>query len=415
MKFLLKLLEKQDHLFHKGGKLERLFPLWDAQGTFLFTPDEVTEKGPHVRDSIDLKRLMIMVVVALIPPTLFSFYNTGYQMAHAYGEQDVLGFWQIFANGAIANLPIIVVSYATGGLWEGLFAVIRRHKISEGFLVTGLLFPLVLPSTIPLWQVAVGVSFGVVIGKEIFGGTGMNIMNPALTGRVFLFFSFPADISGAKVWIREFHPERFPYLDTFMFHDASRSLVDGYSGATALLTVADIGKGANPVAALSNGGFANFEFLDLFIGLVPGSMGETSALACLIGAAILIITRVGSWQIIVSTILGGAGMAYFLNLMAGPELPGFMALPPLYHLVMGGFMFGAVYMATDPVSAAGTAGGKWIYGLSIGMLCILIRVWNPAYPEGMMLAILFMNIFAPLIDHFVMQRNIKRRLKRAAQ
>ncbi len=415
MKFLLKLLEKQDHLFHKGGKLEKLFPLWDAQSTFLFTPDEVTEKGPHVRDSIDLKRLMITVVVALVPPTLFSFYNTGYQMAVAYGQQDVLGFWQLFANGAIANLPIIIVSYATGGLWEGLFAVIRRHKISEGFLVTGLLFPLTLPSTIPLWQVAVGVSFGVVIGKEIFGGTGMNIMNPALTGRVFLFFSFPADISGAKVWIREFHPERFPYLDQFMFHNPSSTLVDGYTGATALLTAADVGKGANPVAALSNGGFANFEFMDLFIGLVPGSMGETSALACLIGAVILVATGVGSWQIIVSTILGGLGMAFVLNLVAGPELPGFLALPPLYHLVMGGFLFGAVYMATDPVSAAGTGAGKWIYGASIGVLCILIRVWNPAYPEGMMLAILFMNIFAPLIDHFVMQRNINRRLKRATQ
>lgn len=415
MKFLLKLLEKQDHLFHKGGKLEKLFPLWDAQSTFLFTPAEVTEKGPHVRDSIDLKRLMITVVMALIPPTLFSFYNTGYQMALAYGEQDVLSFWQIFANGAIANLPIILVSYATGGLWEGLFAVIRRHKISEGFLVTGLLFPLTLPSTIPLWQVAVGVSFGVVIGKEVFGGTGMNVMNPALTGRVFLFFSFPADISGAKVWIREFHPERFPYLDGFMFHDASRSLVDGYSGATALLAVADTPVGGNPLAALSNGGFANFEFLDLFIGLVPGSMGETSALACLLGAAILILTGVGSWQIMVSTLVGGFGMAYVLNLVAGPSLPGFLALPPLYHLVMGGFMFGAVYMATDPVSAAATTGGKYIYGLLIGMLCILIRVWNPAYPEGMMLAILFMNIFAPLIDHFVMRRNISRRLKRAAQ
>jgi Na+-transporting NADH:ubiquinone oxidoreductase subunit B len=416
MKFLLKLLQKQDHLFHKGGKLEKLFPLWDAQSTFLFTPDEVTEKGPHVRDSIDLKRVMITVVFALLPPTLFSFYNTGFQMARAYGEVEMLTWWQMFANGAIANLPIILVSYATGGLWEGLFAVIRRHKISEGFLVTGLLFPLTLPSTIPLWQVAVGVSFGVVIGKEIFGGTGMNILNPALTGRVFLFFSFPADISGAKVWIREYHPDRLPFLDGLMFHDASRALVDGYSGATALLSAADTAVGGNPVANLAGtGGFLHFDFMSLFIGLVPGSMGETSALACLIGAAILILTGVGSWRIIVSTVAGGVAMAYFLNLVAGPNLPGFLAIPPHYHLVMGGFLFGAVYMATDPVSAAATTGGKYIYGALIGMLCILIRVWNPAYPEGMMLSILFMNIFAPLIDHFVVQRNIKRRLKRATE
>ncbi len=410
MKFLQKQLEKMDPLFEKGGKLEKLHPLWDAQSTFLFTPKEVTEKGPHVRDSIDLKRVMITVVMALIPVVLFSFYNTGYQMARAYGVEASLPWWQMFINGAITNLPIILVSYAVGGLWEGLFAVIRRHKISEGFLVTGMLFPLTLPATIPLWQVAVGVSFGVVIGKEVFGGTGMNILNPALTGRAFLFFSFPKDISGSDVWIKHYNPSAFPYLDNFLLWDPSWKLVDGYSGATALLQAASTGAAQKPVDVLTSGGYAHFDWWNLFVGLVPGSMGETSALVALIGAAILILTGVGSWQIITSCILGAAAMAGFMGIFTDVGLP---AVPWHYHLVMGGFMFGAVYMATDPVSAAHSGMGKWIYGFLIGVLCILIRVWNPAYPEGMMLSILFMNIFAPLIDHYVVKANINRRLKRA--
>ena len=418
MKFLLKQLEKLDRHFQKGGKLEKLHPLWDAQSTFLFTSAELSEKGPYVRDSIDLKRVMIMVVFALLPCVIFSFYNTGYQTARAYGEENLLLWWQLLFNGLLINLPIIITSYAVGGLWEGLFAVVRRHKISEGFLVTGLLFPLTLPPSIPLWQVAVGVSFGVVIGKEIFGGTGMNILNPALTARVFLFFSFPADISGAKVWTRLLEPEHNILNQIFQplfFHDWSLKLVDSFSGATALLNVADAPLGSNPVAALRSDPYASFSFMDLFIGLVPGSMGETSALMCLIGAGILILTGIGSWQIIAACVLGGVCMSLFLNLFFAEGLPAFLGMPFYYQLVMGGFAFGTVYMATDPVSAAATAGGKWVYGFLVGVLCILIRIWNPAYPEGMMLSILFMNIFAPLIDHFVVQKHIKRRLRRAAQ
>ncbi len=413
MKFLLQLLEKKDHLFAKGGPLERLHPLWDAQNTFLFSTNESAEHAPHVRDSMDLKRLMILVVFALMPCLLFSFYNTGYQSALAYGEQEELLWWQLFLNGLMINLPIILVSYAVGGLWEALFAIVRRHKISEGFLVTGLLFPLTLPPTIPLWQVAVGISFGVVIGKEVFGGTGMNILNPALTARVFLFFSFPADISGAEVWTKLFDDTSL--FASFLYHDWSREVIDGFSGATALLRIADAPLGSNPLQALQGAGAEGglYSWSQLFIGLVPGSMGETSALMCLAGAAILILTGVGSWQIICSCILGAIGTAALLRLTAAPDLPSFLALPVHYHLVMGGFLFGAVFMATDPVSAAATAKGKWIYGALVGALCILIRIWNPAYPEGMMLAILFMNIFAPLIDHFVVQAHIQRRRKRA--
>tara|TARA_B100001939_G_scaffold336638_2_gene340000 strand:- start:20465 stop:21700 length:1236 start_codon:yes stop_codon:yes gene_type:complete len=408
VKFLLKQIHKHDHLFQKGGKLERLYPLWEAQNTFLFTPPLKTHNGPHVRDSIDLKRLMITVVVALIPATIFGIYNAGYQQLLAEGVVKLSegGFsamttdqhLQALISGAILVLPIILVSYAVGGIWEVVFSIVRRHPVSEGFLVTGLLFPLTLPATIPLWQVAIGVSFGVVIGKEIFGGTGMNILNPALTARVFLFFSFPTDISGEEPWIAV----------------ASNAAVDGFSGATALLIAAapDV---TDPIQALSNFAYsgANFSLENMFLGFIPGSIGETSTLAILIGAAILIITGVGSWQIMVSTVLGAVGMAFFLNQFAGPDLPSMLALPPHYHLVMGGFMFGTVFMTTDPVSAAQTTMGKWIYGLLIGILCVLIRVWNPAYPEGMMLAILFMNIFAPLIDHYVVEGNIKRRLQRA--
>lgn len=414
MKFLLKQIHKHDHLFQKGGKLERLYPLWEAQNTFLFTPPLKTKNGPHVRDSIDLKRLMITVVVALIPATIFGIYNTGYQQLVALGQVPfdvavgaltVDQHINILIHGAVLVLPIIVVSYAVGGIWEVVFSIVRRHPVSEGFLVTGLLFPLTLPATIPLWQVALGVTFGVVIGKEIFGGTGMNILNPALTARVFLFFSFPTDISGEEPWIA---------LDNTLLGLTGQSAVDGFSGATALL-VAAAPEVTNPIGALSNFSYpaVNFSLENMFLGFIPGSIGETSTLAILIGAAILIITGVGSWQIMAGTILGAVGMAFFLNQFAGPDMPSMLALPPHYHLVMGGFMFGTVFMTTDPVSAAQTGKGKWIYGLLIGILCILIRVWNPAYPEGMMLAILFMNIFAPLIDHYVVEGNVKRRLQRA--
>lgn len=397
MKFLLKQIEKMDPLFEKGGKLERLKPLWELQTTFLFTPKEVTHTGPHVRDSVDLKRVMIIVVAGLIPATIFGIYNAGYQKALAAGQ--MLSHAEIFLDGALLVIPIIIVSYLVGGLWEVLFSIVRKHPVSEGFLVTGLLFPLTLPPDIPLWQVAVGISFGVVIGKEIFGGTGMNILNPALTARVFVFFSFPASISGDEVWIAH----------------GSEAVVDGFSGATALLVAAGAERGTDAVQALHSFHYLNSDFTwwNLFIGFIPGSIGETSTLALLIGAILLIITGVASWQVIVSTVLGAVTMAWGLNMLASDALPALLSMPPHYHLVIGGFALGAIFMATDPVSAAATTKGKWIYGFSIGVLCILIRVWNPAYPEGMMLAILFMNIFAPLIDHLVVQKNIKRRLQRA--
>ncbi|KAA3660136.1 MAG: NADH:ubiquinone reductase (Na(+)-transporting) subunit B [Calditrichaeota bacterium] len=400
MKFLRNLLDKQDHLFQKGGKLELLFPVWEAQDTILFTPGKVTKFGSHVRDKMDLKRMMILVYIALIPTVLMAMYNTGYQ-AHlamaqtgATGSGDwhhALAAWlglgtnpeNIFSNiavGALYFLPVYLVTLAVGGFWEVLFAMVRKHEVTEGFLVTSLLFPLILPASIPLWQVAIGISFGVVIGKEIFGGVGMNILNPALTARAFLFFAYPAEISGDAVWVA----------------------VDGFSKATPLAEFADT---TMQVSAT---------WWDAFMGFIPGSMGETSALACLIGAFILIVTRVGSWQIMLSVVLGMVGFTYFLNFFGSDTNPMF-AMTPAWHFVLGGFAFGTVFMATDPVSAAITDGGKWVYGLLIGILVVLVRVINPAFPEGMMLAILFGNVFAPIIDRIFLNRNIKRRLARNAK
>jgi len=390
LKFLRKILDKQEHLFTKGGKLEKLYPLWEANDTFLFTPSTVTKTGPHIRDGLDSKRLMSMVIVALLPCLMFGAYNVGLQSAIANGQptDQTLG---LFIDGFIAILPIIIVSYVAGGFWEVLFAIIRRHEVNEGYLVTGLLLPLVLPPSIPLWQVAVGASFGVVIGKEIFGGTGMNILNPALTARAFLYFSYPAEISGDKVWIF--------------------SQPDGFSGATPLGVAALTETGGDAVKAL--GDFAtSYDFNTMFWGTIPGSIGESSVPAILIGAVFLILTGVGSWRIMLSVLIGALATAGVLNLIPGDNLPGILSLPAHYHLVMGGLLFGAVFMATDPVSAARTKTGKYIYGLLIGVLTILIRLWNPAYPEGVMLAILFMNVFAPLIDHYVVQANVKRRLQR---
>jgi len=403
VKFLLNTFKKFDRHFQKGGKLERFYPIWELTETFLFTPDTVTSNGPHIRDSVDLKRVMVFVIFALLPATLFGIYNTGYQSAKALGITG-LSHGEIFANGAAAVVPIIVVSYLVGGLWEVLFAIVRKHEISEGFLVTGLLFPLTLPPTMPLWQVAVGVSFGVVIGKEIFGGTGMNVLNPALTGRVFLFFSFPASISGDKVWILD-------KADRLLF-GGSNGIVDGFTGATTLLTAGAVPHGGSVLNAFANS-FHDFSWMNLFLGFIPGSIGETSTLAILLGALLLLATGVASWEIMLSVFAGGYLTALFMNQFASPNLPAILSLPPEYHLVIGGFALGAVFMATDPVSAAQTKTGKYIYGLMIGVLTILIRVWNPAYPEGMMLSILFMNVFAPLIDYFVIKRNINRRLKRA--
>lgn len=381
----------------KGGKLERAYPFYEAAESFMFTPKTVTDGQVHVRDSLDSKRLMVTVIIALIPCVLFGAYNAGLQAALSTTPADQLpGMSELFLNGMIIIMPIIFVSYAVGGLWEGLFAIIRRHEINEGFLVTGLLFPLTLPPTIPLWQVAVGISFGVVVGKEIFGGTGMNILNPALTARAFLYFSYPVEISGDKVWI---------------VHDPA-TVVDGFSGATPLSVAAATEKGGDAVAAFNDFGYMAYDLSSFIIGVIPGSIGETSVIACLIGAVILIATGIGSWRIMLSMLIGGVITGWFLNLFASEGLPGFLGLPFYYHIVIGSFAFGAVFMATDPVSAARTTKGKWIYGFMIGALTILIRLWNPAYPEGVMLAILFMNIFAPLIDHYVVEGNVKRRLQR---
>ena len=402
MKFLRDLLDKQRPLFEKGGKLEGLFYAFEAGETFLFSPNHTTgSKGAQVKDAIDLKRLMITVVIAMIPCLLFGIYNTGHQHMLATGE--TAGIWENFGDklttGLILVLPIVIVAYAAGGLVEGIFAVIRKHPINEGFLVTGMLIPLVVPASTPLWQVAMATVFAVVIAKEVFGGTGMNVLNVAMTARAFLYFAYPAQISGDQVWT---------YL-------GDKAPVDGFSGATALSVVYDAGvQGVSAVDALNNHnsvlGDGLFGFFNMFIGWIPGSIGETSTLMILIGAAILIATGVGSWKIIVAGFAGTYIMGLVMNLLAVNE---YMALPSHYHLVMGGVAFGIVFMATDPVSATQTETGKWIYGILIGVLTVIIRVTNPAYPEGIMLAVLFMNVFAPLIDYFVIKANKTRRLQRA--
>ncbi len=396
MKLLRNLLDKQKPLFEKGGKFEKFYYLFEAQDTFLFTPKHTTgKKGAHIRDAVDLKRLMITVVIAMIPCLLFGMYNVGHQHFISTGQGG--DFIAKFLLGAKVTLPIVIVAYAAGGLVEVVFAIIRKHPINEGFLVTGMLIPLIMPPTIPLWQVALGTIFAVVIAKEAFGGTGMNILNVALTARAFLYFAYPSEISGTgKVW-------------TFF---GGQSAVDGWSGATALSYAADASiQGGSVTAQYAGHWYAGmFDFWNMFIGLIPGSIGETSTLMCLIGAVILIATGVASWKVIIGVFAGAFGMGALFNLIGGNS---FLELAPTYHLVIGGLAFGAVFMATDPVSSAQTEAGKWIYGLLIGIVTVLIRVINPAYPEGIMLAILFMNVFAPLIDFYVVEANKKRRLSRA--
>ena len=385
MKVLEHQLKKLESLFEKGKPLAKLYPLFEAVDTFLFTPGKTASKAPHVRDAVDMKRTMIFVVIALIPATLMGIYNTGYQMLLAKGATiDVLQCWLL---GLSKVLPIIVVSYAAGGVWEVLFAVLRKHEINEGFLVTGILYALTLPPTMPLWQVAVGISFGVVFGKEIFGGTGMNVFNPALVARAFVFFAYPAQISGSNVWVA----------------------VDGYTRATPLAVAAATPKGASVIEALHHAGYT---LSNMFTGFIPGSIGETSAIACVAGLVFLLVTEVASWRVVAGCTLGVLAMSWVFYLLQGPDKLAFFALPPHWHLVMGGFAFGAVFMATDPVSCSATDAGRWIYGFLIGVLTVLIRVVNPAYPEGMMLAILFMNMFAPLIDYFVVEKHKKNRLKK---
>jgi Na+-transporting NADH:ubiquinone oxidoreductase subunit B len=398
MKFLRDLLDKQKPLFQKGGKLENLYYLFEAGETFMFSPNHTAAtKGAQVKDAIDLKRMMITVVIAMIPCLLFGIYNTGHMHYLAVGEAATFG--DKFVLGLTLVLPIVLVAYTAGGIVEAVFAVVRKHPINEGFLVTGMLIPLVVPATTPLWQVALATVFAVVIAKEVFGGTGMNILNVAMTARAFLYFAYPAQISGDQVWT---------YL-------GDKMPVDGFSGATALAVAYQSGQeGVNAVANLASHNSVlmdnMFSFQNLFMGFIPGSIGETSTLMVLIGAAILIFTGVGSWKIIFSAFTGAYLMAALMQVLAVNE---FMAMPAHYHLVMGGIAFGIVFMATDPVSAAQTESGKWIYGLLIGALTIIIRVTNPAYPEGIMLAVLFMNVFAPLIDYYVVKANKKRRLQRA--
>lgn len=395
MKALRDLLEKQKPMFEKGGKLEKFYYLFEAGETFLFTPNQTaSHKGVQVHDAIDLKRLMMTVVLAMLPPLLFGMWNVGHQHFLAVGE--VATFMEKFLLGAQLVLPIVIVAYAAGGIVEAIFAVVRKHPINEGFLVTGMLIPLILPVTIPLWQVALATIFAVVIAKEVFGGTGMNVLNVAMTARAFLYFAYPSDMAGS-IWT---------YL-------GDKEHIEGYSGATPLAIAYETsaeGTGS-VVEGLSQSWMPGlYDAWNLFWGAIPGSIGETSTLMCLIGAAILIITGVGSWKIIVSVFGGALAMGYLFNIIGANE---FMLLPAYYHLIIGGLALGAVYMATDPVTATHTETGKWIYGFLIGVLTVLIRVFNPAYPEGIMLAVLFMNVFAPLIDYYIVEANKKRRLQRA--
>lgn len=368
--------------FEKGGKLHMFYSFFDAIEVFLFVPNKVTKTGSHIRDHIDMKRTMIVVMIATIPALLFGMYNTGYQHFLSIGTEP--GFWTVFFHGFLKVLPLIVVAYVAGLGTEIIVAQLRGHDVFEGFFVTGFLIPLILPADVPLWMVAVATIFAVVIGKEVFGGTGMNIVNPALLTRAFLFFAYPTKMSGDLAWVSGLAK--------------GEGVVDGFSGATPLGEAA-----AENISSMPGLG-------DMFFGFYPGSIGETSTLAILIGAAILLYTGVASWKIMIPVFIGGISMTLILNLFAVNPL---MELTVIQQLCLGGFAFGAVFMATDPVTASQTNTGKYIYGFLIGFLAILIRVLNPAYPEGVMLAILLMNVFAPLIDHYVVQANIKRRLKRA--
>ena len=379
MKLFKNILDSVKPHFEKGGKLEKLYPAYDAFETFLFVPDHTTSKGTHIKDAIDLKRTMAFVVLAMLPCILFGIWNIGDQYYKAlnvqatFFENLIFGFWKF--------MPLLIVSYAVGLSVEFAFAVSRGHSVNEGYLVSGMLIPLIMPVDVPLWMLAISVIFAVVIGKEVFGGTGMNILNPALTARAFLFFAYPSYMSGDKVWV----------------HGAS---VDGYSGETILGALA---------TNTSNWNSLLWNASDAFYGFIPGSVGETSFVAILIGAALLIFSGIGSWRIILFTFLGGYLTALLFNLWGINAL---MSTPAHIHLIIGGFAFGAVFMATDPVTATQTNKGKVIYGLLVGFFAIVIRVFNPAYPEGMMLAILFMNVFAPLIDHYIIEANVKKRLGR---
>ena len=407
------LLDRLGRPFAPGSPLARFWPAWDAMDTFLYTPGKTTAGPPHARDRLDMKRLMFTVVAALAGTVAMAFYNTGLQanLAIARGAAPLPG-WRTTVletlgvgfspdsvlaavlHGGLWYLPVLVVTFAVGGAWEMLFAVVRRHEVSEGFLVTGMLFPLILPPTVPLWQVALGISFGVVVGKEIFGGSGFNILNPALTARAFLFFAYPADLTGDRIWV------------------AADTAPDAVSGATWLARLSLNGPAALAETFHPAGG-AGITAWDAFVGLIPGSMGETSVLACLFGAVVLALTGIGSLRLMLAVALGTAVMGGALNLVGSDTNP-FFAVPFWWHYLLGGWAFGAVFMATEPVTAPSTPGAKALYGFLIGVLAVLIRVVNPAYPEGMMLSILLMNVFAPLFDHFALRANLRRRARRGS-
>ncbi|MBE6241840.1 MAG: NADH:ubiquinone reductase (Na(+)-transporting) subunit B [Bacteroidales bacterium] len=389
MNGLRNFVDKIKPTFEKGGKLGFLHSTFDAFETFLFVPNTVTRRGAHVRDCVDLKRVMIMVVIALVPAMLFGIWNTGYQHSLAFGLD--WGFWNIVLYGLVKVLPLYIVSYLVGLGIEFVSAQIQGHEVNEGYLVSGMLIPLIVPVDVPLWMLAIAVAFAVIIGKEVFGGTGMNIWNPALLTRAFLFFSYPSKMSGDTVWTGGV--ERF--VNEGVAFQAGNGLVDGFSGATPLANAS--------MQGLQNSGYSLW---DMILGTIPGSVGETSVIAILIGAVILLWTGVASWKIMASSVIGGLAIGYLGYAVGATDLPGY------YQLVMGGFLFGTVFMATDPVTSAQTECGKWIYGFLVGALAVTVRLWNPGYPEGMMLAILLMNTFAPLIDHYVIEGSIKRRAKK---
>lgn len=384
------------------GKWAKLHPMWDGFYTFLFTPGETTQKGAHIRDGIDLKRTMFMVVTALLPCLLFGIYNTGHWHYVAETANMDLPYMDMFGDkvlhGLYVVLPIVIVSYVVGLGVEFAFCIKNGHAIQEGFLVSGMLIPLIVPADCPLWMVAVATVFAVVIGKEVFGGTGMNIVNVALTARAFLFFGYPTMMSGDKVWMSGLSD----------MQAAGKEFPDGFSGATPLGELATFASD-EPIYQSTAEFSSHWTVMDSFYGFIPGSIGETSVVAIGLGALLLLYTGIGSWKIMLSFVLGGLGMGLLFNAFPAN---GFMELDPFHQIFLGGFMFGAVFMATDPVSAAQTSTGKWIYGLLGGAFAILVRVFNPAFPEGVMMAILFMNIMAPMIDHYVVQANIKKRLKR---
>ena len=394
---LRKFLDSFEHHFQEGGRFQKFYALYEVFDTFLYAPADLTRSTAHVRDGVDLKRIMITVWLAAFPAMFYGMYNLGFQanevlaagqgvegwrgwLIELLGGYDASNIWHCFWYGAVFFLPIYITTFLVGIAWEMTFAIVRGHEVNEGFFVTSILFALICPPDIPLWQVALGISFGVVIGKEVFGGTGKNFINPALTGRAFLYFAYPAQLSGDAVWVA----------------------ADGHTGATMLSVAASDG-----MAALQQ----QWTWMEAFLGSVPGSIGETSTLAILIGGVLLLVTRVASWRIIAGVMVGMVLLSTLFNMVGSDSNPAF-AMPWYWHLVTGGFAFGMIFMATDPVSAAMTNTGKWAFGILIGVMTVLIRVVNPAFPEGIMLAILFANLFAPLMDHFVIQANIKRRLAR---